>query len=142
MNNVERLDDGLDRRRNDPIAESRYRSGDHGYRGEYGSRESFKIQYRDAFRNGYEQGYRDGAQRSSRPWWLSRPTAAPRAHRKMSGPLGGRSSPVSSARTSILKYRRVLFSHLGLLSINPSCAPSRPWNARSARAAPSGGDRS
>ena len=64
------LDDGRDRRRNDPIAESRYRSGDRGYRSEYGPRESYKVRYRDAFQNGYAQGYRDGARNnSSRPWW-------------------------------------------------------------------------
>lgn len=64
------LDDGRDRRRNDPIAESRYRSGDRGYRNEYGPRDAYKIRYREAFRQGYEQGHRDGARRTGRPgWW-------------------------------------------------------------------------
>jgi hypothetical protein len=66
------LDDGRDRRRNDPIAESRYRSGDHGYRNEYGPREAYRNRYRESFRGGYEQGYRDGARTNnsnSRPWY-------------------------------------------------------------------------
>jgi len=55
--------DGRDRHRNDPIAESRYRSGTHGYESRYGSKDAYKNRYRDAFRGGYEQGYRD-----ARPW--------------------------------------------------------------------------
>jgi flagellar biosynthesis/type III secretory pathway protein FliH len=54
------LDDGEDGRRFDPIAESRYRSGDRGYEREYGTREAYKIDYRNAFRQGYEAGYNDG----------------------------------------------------------------------------------
>jgi hypothetical protein len=54
------VDDGRDRRRNDPIGESRYRNGDHGYEREYGPREDYKLRYRDAFRQGYLDGYRDG----------------------------------------------------------------------------------
>lgn len=50
--------DARDRNRFDPISERRYRSGDHGYNGRYGSKERYKDVYRDAFRNGYEQGYR------------------------------------------------------------------------------------
>ena len=65
------LDDGRDRRRNDPFGESRYRSGDHGYDRRYGSREAYKINYRDAFRQGYERGYSDGRRNTgSRPWWF------------------------------------------------------------------------
>ncbi len=41
--------------------ESRYRSGDHDYRSEYGPRESYKIRYREGFLPGYEDGYREGA---------------------------------------------------------------------------------
>jgi flagellar biosynthesis/type III secretory pathway protein FliH len=63
------LDDGRDRRRNDPFAESRYRDGDHGYDRRYGSREAYKISYRDAFRQGYERGYSDGRRNGSRSWW-------------------------------------------------------------------------
>ncbi len=54
------LDDGRDGRRFDPVSERRYRSGDHGYERGYGSREVYKVNYRDAFRAGYEEGYRDG----------------------------------------------------------------------------------
>jgi hypothetical protein len=70
------LADGRSRRRFDPIGEGRYRSGDHGYHGSYGSREAYKYRYRDAFREGYEQGYEDGRRYDSRsnrwdgkPWW-------------------------------------------------------------------------
>lgn len=61
------LDDARDRRRFDPIGESRYRSGDHGYKGSYGSRERYKDTYRVAFRDGYEEGFRDGS-RYDRRW--------------------------------------------------------------------------
>jgi hypothetical protein len=57
----EGFDDGRDQRRNDPFRESRYRSGDHDYRSEYGPRESYKIRYREGFLPGYEDGYREGA---------------------------------------------------------------------------------
>ena len=65
------LDDGRDRRRNDPFAESRYRDGDHGYDRRYGTREAYKNMYRDAFRQGYERGYVDGRPNTTgnRPWW-------------------------------------------------------------------------
>jgi hypothetical protein len=74
------LDDGRDGRRFDPIAESRYRSGDHGYERRYGSKDLYKARYRDGFVRGYEEGYVDGQRydrrydgrydrRQSRPWW-------------------------------------------------------------------------
>ena len=53
------LDDGRDNRRFDPVSEKRYRSADHGYRNEYGPRESYKTGYRNAFRSGYERGFND-----------------------------------------------------------------------------------
>lgn len=56
----EGLNDGRKQHRNDPIAESRYRSGDHGYDRAYGSKDTYKLNYRGAFTDGYEQGYRDG----------------------------------------------------------------------------------
>jgi hypothetical protein len=59
----EGIKDGRDRHRNDPLAESRYRSGTHGYESWYGPKDAYKLRYRDAFRSGYEQGYREG-----RPW--------------------------------------------------------------------------
>ena len=64
------LDDGHDRRRFDPVGESRYRSGDHGYERWYGPKDLYKARYREAFREGYEQGYQDGRRYSGqRPWW-------------------------------------------------------------------------
>jgi hypothetical protein len=71
------LDDGRDRRRFDPVGESRYRSGDHGYRGDYGTRDAYKFRYREAFRTGYEDGFGDGQRYDSRntsnngrpTWW-------------------------------------------------------------------------
>jgi len=59
----EGLNDGRHRHRNDPYAESRYRSGDHGYERWYGDRNSYRYSYRDAFRRGYERGYTDGWRR-------------------------------------------------------------------------------
>jgi hypothetical protein len=55
----EGLNDGRHRHRNDPYAESRYRSGDHGFERWYGSREEYRWHYRDAFRSGYERGFAD-----------------------------------------------------------------------------------
>jgi hypothetical protein len=60
------LDDGRDRRRFDPVGEGRYRSGDHGYNGNYGTRDAYKLRYRDAFREGYEDGYGDGQRYDNR----------------------------------------------------------------------------
>ena len=60
------LDDGRDRRRFDPVGEGRYRSGDRGYNGNYGSRDAYKYRYREAFRDGYEDGYTDGQRYDSR----------------------------------------------------------------------------
>jgi hypothetical protein len=71
------LDDGRDRRRFDPVGEGRYRSGDRGYRGDYGTRDAYKFRYREAFREGYESGYVDGQRYDNRntrsdgrpTWW-------------------------------------------------------------------------
>lgn len=65
------LDDGHDRRRFDPVGESRYRSADNGYERAYGTKELYKQRYREAFRTGYEQGYEDGRRfNGQRPrWW-------------------------------------------------------------------------
>jgi hypothetical protein len=51
--------DGRGRRANDPIAESRYRNGDHGFNGRYGARELYKTAYRQGFLQGYDRGYRE-----------------------------------------------------------------------------------
>lgn len=53
------MSDARGRRRFDPLSESRYRSGDRGYRREYGSREVYKDLYRRAFRAGYARGFDD-----------------------------------------------------------------------------------
>lgn len=52
-------DDARGHDRYDPIRDSRYRSGDHGYESRYGSRDAYKQQYRAAYEQGYERGYRD-----------------------------------------------------------------------------------
>jgi len=51
--------DGRDGNRFDPRRESRYRSGDHGYEREYGSRDAYTRDYRAAFEDGYDRGYRE-----------------------------------------------------------------------------------
>ena len=56
----EGLKDGRSNKRNDPTAESRYRSGDHNYTRTYGTKDQYKLQYRDGFRQGYERGFADG----------------------------------------------------------------------------------
>jgi flagellar biosynthesis/type III secretory pathway protein FliH len=56
----EGLKDVRDRDQFNPSDEGRYRSGDHGYRSSYGSKDAYKARYRDAFREGYQTGYEDG----------------------------------------------------------------------------------
>ena len=41
----------------DPVRHSRYRSADRGYNSRYGSKEQYKLTYRDGFEAGYAQGY-------------------------------------------------------------------------------------
>ena len=41
----------------DPVLHSRYRSADRGYESRYGTKEQYKLAYRDGFEAGYEQGY-------------------------------------------------------------------------------------
>src|SRR5207344_3263204 len=48
------LDDGRDGDRFAPEKQKWYRDGDRGYKGSYGSRDRYKIDYRDAFRQGYD----------------------------------------------------------------------------------------
>lgn len=43
----------------DPVRSKRYRSGDHGYKGDFGPRDEYKREYRAAFQDGYERGYRE-----------------------------------------------------------------------------------
>jgi hypothetical protein len=68
--------DGRDNDRYDPNRQSRYRSADHGYKSQYGSKAAYQRVYRDGFRSGYDAGYRDYARGSAngrapgipRPW--------------------------------------------------------------------------
>jgi len=53
-------DDARDGDRYDPIRSRRYREGDSGYQGRYGSRDEYKREYRSAFQDGYRQGYAGG----------------------------------------------------------------------------------
>ena len=41
----------------DPVRHSRYRSADRGYESRYGTKEQYKLAYRDGFEAGYEQGF-------------------------------------------------------------------------------------
>ena len=56
-------EDRGDRDSYDPVRHSRYRAGDHGYHSRYGSKDDYKLVYRDGFEAGYEAGYRGTTQR-------------------------------------------------------------------------------
>jgi hypothetical protein len=43
----------------DPVRHSRYRSADNGYNNRYGSKDDYKLVYRDGFEAGYARGYRE-----------------------------------------------------------------------------------
>ena len=43
----------------DPVRHSRYRSADHGYNNRYGTRDDYKLVYREGFEAGYERAYRE-----------------------------------------------------------------------------------
>ena len=49
--------DARDRERFAPERSSRYRSADHNYDSRYGSKDSYKREYRVAFQRGYEDGF-------------------------------------------------------------------------------------
>lgn len=51
-------EDAQDRDSYDPVRHSWYRSGDRGYNSRYGTKDSYKLAYRDGFEAGYEQAYR------------------------------------------------------------------------------------
>jgi hypothetical protein len=51
-------EDAQDRDSYDPVRHSWYRSGDRGYNSRYGTKDSYKLAYRDGFEAGYEQSYR------------------------------------------------------------------------------------
>jgi hypothetical protein len=52
-------EDAKDGDRYDPRRHNWYRDGDRGYNNRYGSRDQYKVAYRDAFERGYAQGYRE-----------------------------------------------------------------------------------
>ena len=60
---TEGLRDGRSRNRDNPFAESRYRNADRGFDWRYGSREVYRLHYRDGFVSGYERGYREAWRR-------------------------------------------------------------------------------
>ena len=51
-------EDAGDRDSYDPVRHSWYRSGDRGYNSRYGTRDTYKLAYRDGFEAGYDQAYR------------------------------------------------------------------------------------
>jgi hypothetical protein len=58
-------EDAGDRDSYDPVRHSRYRSADRGYNSRYGTKEQYKLTYRDGFEAGYAEGYRQNGGRSS-----------------------------------------------------------------------------
>lgn len=53
-------EDSRDRRSYDPVRHKWYREGDRHYDNDYGSRDQWKGEYREAFKQGYDRGYREG----------------------------------------------------------------------------------
>ena len=52
-------EDARDNDSYDPVRHSWYRSGDRGYNNRYGTRDDYKLVYREGFESGYERGYRE-----------------------------------------------------------------------------------
>jgi len=52
-------EDAGDRDSYDPVRHSWYRNGDRGYNSRYGTRDQYKLVYRDGFEAGYDQAYRN-----------------------------------------------------------------------------------
>ena len=50
-------EDARDRDSFDPVRHSRYRSADHGYERRYGSKDEYRLIYRDGFEAGYREAY-------------------------------------------------------------------------------------
>jgi hypothetical protein len=50
-------EDARDRDSYDPVRHSRYRSADRGYNQRYGTKEQYKLIYREGFEDGYNDGY-------------------------------------------------------------------------------------
>jgi hypothetical protein len=53
------IEDGRDADRFDPTRHGWYKSASRGYRGQFGSKDFYRNEYRGAFRQGYERGYRE-----------------------------------------------------------------------------------
>lgn len=56
-------EDAGDRDSYDPVRHSRYRSADRGYDTRYGTKDQYKLIYRDGFEAGYDDGYRGTTRR-------------------------------------------------------------------------------
>ena len=56
------MEDARDGDRYDPVRAKDYRDGDNGYDRRFGTRDQWKIAYRDGFKAGYERGYREARQ--------------------------------------------------------------------------------
>jgi hypothetical protein len=54
------LDDAHDRKAPDVTRQKWYRNGDHDYNSNYGSKDTYRVQYRQGFEEGYNRAYRDG----------------------------------------------------------------------------------
>jgi hypothetical protein len=64
--------DARRRHRFDPFDEGRYRSANRGYDRRYGSKDVWRVRYRDGFRRGYEDAFDDvyrQLRHNDRPWW-------------------------------------------------------------------------
>lgn len=56
-------EDARDRDSFDPVRHSWYRNGNRGYNSRYGTRDQYKLVYRDGFEAGYAQAYRSNSRR-------------------------------------------------------------------------------
>ena len=59
--------DGRDRDSYDPVRYKEYRNADNGYNSRYGSKDQYKVAYRDGFEAGYSQAYRANGGRMPYP---------------------------------------------------------------------------
>jgi len=56
-------EDARSHRSYDPLRHKWYRSGDHDYKGQYGSKDVYRNLYRQGFKEGYDRGYREWSYR-------------------------------------------------------------------------------
>jgi len=52
------IEDARDRDSFDPVRHKEYRNADRGYNSRYGTKDQYKLTYRDGFESGYSQAYR------------------------------------------------------------------------------------